>query len=705
MHHHRRTTAIRRGMTAAGAALLVFSFVTAVAPGATRSASAQAASFTVTADPTSDVLDGQAIDIRIDAPAGRTISFGSRARICRDGPTYTSSSDLLPFGPGNCPNAGVSSSATPGGVAAIDVLPDGRSAIGTLRVGTGRVVWGPASDADQFSLTCDTTSPCRLVVEIQTTAGTVVDASTLVTFADASAIGSCGGAAPGVLSSAGSDRFIDSWARWTREQCDADRTKASSNAILTGEGNGLEAFATGQADLAFSATGPTLPGRTLSTTRPSTSVPIALNAVVIGVLGGYYSESPDWPSGVPRPFSDVRVTPAEMAALFGQGFFGFSPQPDDATLGRNPQLASGVTFADPAMAPSGSEGTTFLATRWFDTVAGASWVTPRVPLDGIPALSPRGVEDELADADPAFPIAIANLYSARSNLKRSVASASLLSAGSYPVTFVLTDLATAEQLDIPVAALQNSRGEYVTPTRASLAAAVPSMERQADGTVLPTTGADAAGAYPLAFVEHVVAPTEPLLTAECTARADSQALLDGWLDYLTGAGQQALVGLQPLTPELAAIATTAKAKVGKTEVTRSCNGSGAPTPPTTPPLPEAVPPLPPAGGFGGVPGGSGFGSGGSVPSTSFDGAASLGGGAAGGGDPDAGPGAREAEPGASEDAADEAVASGPKLPPLLGISSLGGSSGVAALLGLALLGAGAGSLGTGRPVRARKDAA
>lgn len=706
MPPHRRTTTIRRALAAAGAALLAFSAASTVAPGAAPSAGAQAAGFTVTASTTTDVIDGQAIDIRIDAPAGLLLGAASSARICRDGPTYDSPDDLLPFGPGNCPNAGVSSSATPAGTAVVNPLPDRRSAVGTLRVGTGRVEWGPATDPKQFSLSCDAANPCRLVVQVQTSTGTsVIDASTILTFSDSSPQGACGGAAAGVLSSAGPDRFIDTWARWTRTQCEAQGTKASSNAVLAGEGAGLESFAAGQADLAYSATGPAIPGRDLTAApRASVSVPVGLNAVVIGMLGGYASDAADWPSGIPRTFSDVDLTADELAQLFGQGVFGFNPQAGDPTLSRNPQLAAAVSgLGGPAMAPSGSDATTFLATRWFDSRAASSWVSPVVPLDDVPGLSPRGPEDELSAASPPFPVAISSQYSARATLKRSVAAASLANPGNYPITWVLTDLATAEQLDIPVAALENSRGEFVAPTAASLAAAVPSMERRADGTVLPGTGPDAAGAYPLAFVEHAVVPTEPLVTDDCTPRTDAQAVLAGWLDYLTGAGQAQLVGLLPLGDDLTTIATASKARVGQTPSTRTCGTVDPPaTPPTTPaPLPDPVPSLPGGSDVGGVPGGADLGLGSGLPSGGTGTPAPLGDVAA----PVAAATSREADPDAAEEAAEGSVSGGPKLPKLVGISALGGTSGVTALLGLALMGAGVGTLGTGRPLRPRKQAA
>jgi hypothetical protein len=675
--------------------MLLLAGAAALIPASSPEAGAAASGIVVSATPTTGVLDGDAIAIRVTAGAGQRINFGSRARICRDGPVYDTSDDLLPFGKGDCPNAGLSSSATPGGAASLDPLPDGSAAIGTLRVGTGRVEWGPASDPTKFSLTCDTANPCRLVVDVQTSTGRIIEGSALIEFSDSEALGACGGTAPGALSASGSDRFIDTWARWTRDQCKSAGVKASSNAVLTGEGLGLEAFATGQADLAYSATGPSVPGRAIEKPRRSVSVPVALNAVVIGMLGGYPSEAADWPSGVPRPFSDVRVTAGEMAALFGQGFFGFSPQPGDATLSRNPQLASGVTgLGGPALAPSGSDATTYFATRWFSTRAAGSWRTPAVPLDDIPSLTPRGITDELSAADPAFPVAISSQYSARASLKQKVGAASLTNAGAYPMTWVLTDLATAQQLGIPVASLENSRGEFVAPTAASLVAATTTMDKSDDGTVVPGTAPDAAGAYPLAFVEHMVVPAEPLLDADCAPRTDSQKLLADWVSYVTGPGQASLLGLQPLTPELKTIATASAAKIGTAPVTGDCKpAEPKPTTPTT------TPPATPPGFLGGFDGGSGFGSGG-VPASSSFGSSSFGTEALGA----EAETVRSSDPEGAEEAAEAGEPSAPDVPALMAAQRLGGSSGAIALVGLAFLGAGAGTLSAGRSPRRRPTA-
>ncbi len=700
MSSRTRSRRLLRGVVGGAVAAVVLGLATSVS--GPQSASAQETPvLSVDATPTTGVVDGDAIDVRVAAgPGAPNIISGSRARICRDGVDYLTPADLLPYGKGDCPNVGVSSSATPGGAAGVNPLPGGRSALGTLRVGTGRVQWGPAEDATAFELTCDVAHPCRLVVEIVTVQGTVIDDSIQVTFADASALGACGGSDPAALTSAGPDRFIDTWARWTRDQCERGGGKASTTAVLTGEGLGLDSFAGGAADLAYSGIGTAMPSRELPAPRGAVAVPVALNAAVIGVLGGYYSPEPDWPTLIPRPFTDLSLTVAELAALFGQGRFGFNPSMGDPVMDRNPQLAAVSPLNDPAMAPSGSDVTSYLLTSWFDARASSAWVTPRVEIEGIAALSPRGPEDELSAADPGFPITILNLYSARANLKQAVASASLVSAGSFPIRWVLTDLATATQLGIPTIAVQNSRGEMIRPTPESLALAAEAMEVADDGSITAAGDGEAPGAYPLTFVEQIVAPTEPLLDADCAPREDSQAVLASWIDYVTGPGQDELDGLVPLTAELQAQAATAKTSVGTAEVTGDC----APTPPPTPPAaaPPDAPPGAPPSAFDGAPPPA------NVPTAPGAGPGSLGpgsGGASGGpvAGSGAGPGggAPAAEEAVEENATDaedsaEAAAAGVTLPDLLGVRALRGAGGVLVVLAVALMSALAGPISTGR---------
>jgi len=150
----------------------------------------------------------------------------------------------------------------------------------------------------------------------------------------------------------------------------------------------------------------------------------------------------------------------------------------------------------------------------------------------------------------------------------------------YGVYWTLTDLATAKEMGLTPVAIRNAAGKYVLPTAASLAAAVPTMTKQADGTLLPNPASTAnPDAYPLSFVEYALAPAAPLVStagaerlagpggaaaATTTPRTASQALLASWLTYATGAGQSNLPpGFAPLTADLQAQATKAIAAIGK----------------------------------------------------------------------------------------------------------------------------------------------
>jgi hypothetical protein len=387
----------------------------------------------------------------------------------------------------------------------------------------------------------------------------------------------------------------------TRQKCSTEGTQASSLAVLSGEGEGHDAFEQGRADLTYSAVGPRFPGRTATEERPSVSVPFALNATVIGVLGGYPSSATDWPKFVPKPYEDLEVTISEMAILFGQGRYLFDAYAFDAVQQRNPELvtAQSLTNNDRGnpLTPAGSEAVTWQATSAFDTLAGPQWISPPQEIDGNEPNAPRGVHDTLALADPPFTFSLFELYSSSGQVKRLVADFAFRPY-SYGPIWVLTDLATARELGIPTVALQNSSGEFVQPTDASLLAAVPSLDRQPDGTSLPVVGAEGPGAYPLTFVEHAVAPTDTLVDADCVARPGAQAQLAGWLSYLTGPGQAVLPdGLVPVPASLAAGTEASLAALGTTQAA-SC----APDPTDAPPDPPdgELPPgqVPDSGSFG-----------------------------------------------------------------------------------------------------------
>jgi hypothetical protein len=428
---------------------------------------------------------------------------------------------------------------------------------------------------------------------------------------------------------------------------------------------------------------------------------VAVNAAVIGVLGGYGTDATDWPSGVPHPFEDVKVTIEEMAILFGQGPFSFGALLTQLQA-RNPELALGNSLSNSGkpnpLAPAGSEGVTWFATSAFDALAPEVWKTPSLAISGNPPDVPRGVHDSLALADPPFVAALFELYSAQALLKKLVAE-NTFKPFNYGPIWVLTDLATAELLDIPTVAIENSRGEFVQPTPESLHAAVTTMVQQPDGTFLPeidgsgdglASREDAAGAYPLTFVEHAVVPAEPLVDVDCNPRTASQAVLADWLTFITGPGQASLApGLVALTPELATAATESIALVGDSTLSGAC-APDPPDPPGEPPLPPGAPPgAPPGlpgGNLGGVPPG-GLGGDPSDPTSP--------GGYAGGGTP-TDESSDESDDPAGADLDGDGDVDEADLPGLDDSKGSGALAGSAALLGLAALGAAGGTLSGGR---------
>jgi len=114
--------------------------------------------------------------------------------------------------------------------------------------------------------------------------------------------------------------------------------------------------------------------------------------------------------------------------------------------------------------------------------------------------------------------------------------------------------------------IENADGDFVGPTAETMNAAVPLMERTADGRLMPVPSmmSDSdAEVYPMTFVVYAIAPKAALVDSACMPRSTSQKLLSDWLTYLTTDGQGSLgLGLEPLPASLQAEAAAAIAQVG-----------------------------------------------------------------------------------------------------------------------------------------------
>jgi hypothetical protein len=676
------------GRSIVGRLALVVGIVGALvaAPGSGRgdglASAAAPPPYTIEVTPTTGLVDGQAVDVVVHPAAGARV-LSSIVYICREDATYTTPDDLVPMLAGKCPDRPVSSSAS--GPWPIRAYPDGSAEVSRIHIGTGTVTWGPTADPNRFGLTCDPTHPCRLVLQVQIGGTRYIESSTILRFSDSTALGTCGGTDPSAPNTVGSDRMLAPWVGLTQAYCAATGTHQPTQAVFGGEGDGQRAFNDGSADLVYSSYGARFPGHDDEPKRDAVIVPTAINAAVVGVLGGYPTTDPQWPERVPKSYDDVKVTMPELATLFGQGKFAFAASYTTALQDRNLQLR-GITVVNDSnslpFAPAGGEAASWFATSSFDALAPNQWKTASLTVDGNPPDVARGPSDSLAVAVPPFAPALFSLYSGRSQLQKLVAE-NEFKPDNYGPIWVLTDLATATLLGIPTVAIENSNGEFVKPTTASLQAATATMTEQsathaatehANANLLPTIGHDPPGAYPLTFVENAVAPHEPLMDENCTARTDTQKLLASWLAYLTGEGQAHLTnGLVPLPPSLLATAQAQQAGVGTAPVTGKC---GATAPPDA--APNDLPPGVDVGSGGGpindLPGGFPSSSGGSGGASAGGGTGSSAGGPTGGAAPGGGNAPTAIEP----------IAAGARPGIGGGVSSVFGAA--VALVGLALVG-------------------
>jgi len=576
--------------------------VVLVAPGLVAPAAAEGALPIVTAVPTSGVTDGQAVAINIRNTAGAT-ALAAAVQLCRSGVSYLPSEvgggsptapDFQIAGP-NCPEVAISSSSdlnTNDNARGNFADPEGETFL--YRVGAGITTWKDRNGTSR-TLTCDSDHPCSLVVEVAYTDGGAPRWRPFVfevTYAKDDPFGGCGGPAKGAIETGGSDRMIDAWVAWTRQECTRPgRSGAASRATFVGEGNAVTCFSSGDLDLAYTAGGydpamgllpPSDSSQQCRGNRPAVAVPIAVNAAVLGVAGGQKLV------GHNVPFRSVKLKVDEVATLLSGGSSPAMNPYLAAIRERNPEFvggffSSGGGFAgNPVGAYAGPEATSWYATRWLKTLAPDAWRVPENATFGDEQGLPRGIDTSLALAKPSFAKAL-SLLTGRPVMRKGVLGVPFEGTG----VFALTDLATAKAIALTPVQLANARGDFVAPTPESLLAAVAVMKPDDQGILIsdPSATADPAKVqpYPLTMVEYALAPAEALVDEKCGPRTDSQALLKGWLAHLVGDGQASLPpGFVPLPPDLRTAAGAAIDKVGATPTTKTCPDTEGPATPTDP---------------------------------------------------------------------------------------------------------------------------
>jgi hypothetical protein len=510
----------------------------------------------------------------------------------------------------------------------------------------------PASNGTPFN--CDSTDPCTFAVAVYASDASDPRTATFthvlgvpVTFLPDSLNSSCGGSAPGQVASTGDDRLSSAVNAWTLGACGAGtgggKALTADTSSQQTDATALCSFAAGKSDLAYSSVGYTAAGFDPSAcpggpepARPYVAVPIAVNAEVMAHTQTQTIFALQNP--VVGPYQDqLRMTVDQMATLLSNGSFLsgafeglWGSSFGQALLAENPELTSDIGYfgsngnlASPIVGTSGTSGTTLFTTTFLHALAPAGDMMSKPnESEDIPSQQ-LGVTSNFGLADPA--LYYVNTYTG--------SQAMIKDLNPPNSSWVLTDAASAAaawggQADVALQtpdSISSATPTYVTPTKASMWAAVSDMTEQPDGTVMPNPKATPSGGvepYPLTFVEYAIAPTQPLLNPDCSPNTQGQQTLAAWLNYVTGVGQSELpTGLQPLPPALQGQAAAAIAKVG--QAAPACTPTA-----TTPPATNQVPTTPSSssGSFGGGSSSGSFGSGGnSIGLASFGAGTALGG--------------------------------------------------------------------------------
>jgi hypothetical protein len=463
-----------------------------------------------------------------------------------------------------------------------------------------------------ISVNCLPSVPCTFAVAVWTenvlTPGhpVVYFVGVPVTFVDNSAGLACTSPAAGQINSESPDRLSETIVQLGIDACRSGYAGSQGLTFNLGSGTSddeaLCAFAAGSVDLAYSAVGygqqgsPFAPANCAGGAAPQRSyiaVPIALNSVVLAHAANSVQPSAYRSFGTAvSDYPQLKITDAQFAQLVSNAGFvdvsgGGQPTSDSGTwqsqlgqglLALNPTLSSGyqascsgcaIVGAGPGRgvaATSGTDGTTYLATRFLNAVAptqlvSAPDVSAAFPSAQLGAVSNFGAPPPAYDVQP---------YTGRSILAHYTTP---LSGSAW---WALTDAATAATTwggldDFAVQTPDSlssapANATYVAPTTASMQAAAANMTAQSDGTLLPNLQGGPVGGvepYPLTYVEYAMVPAQPLVNSDCTANTAAQTALNEWLSYVVGDGQTHLpAGMAPLPSSLTAQAQAAIAKVG-----------------------------------------------------------------------------------------------------------------------------------------------
>ncbi|GHH29156.1 hypothetical protein [Amycolatopsis oliviviridis] len=475
----------------------------------------------------------------------------------------------------------------------------------------------------QFSFKCDEKNPCTFALRISApnSAGQFVSwADDAIKFTPARpdiGVQGCKGSGQNTLNASMPERLGRTAVTWNQALCAPTEAEQPANIVSETEDAGLTAFDKGTSDLAITGSGGVLAGQAV---RDRQYVPVGVNAAVVAAVGWSPTDLDDSGGRLNAKFTGgMRFTRDELANMFTKG--GQDPaasgrggifRNDSALVGRNPALSAmdaGNELTTPIIRAGVLNSTSFFGvtgeggpgtvpltlSKVLSETAAAGWVFPSKGKDYFGELDGKspGVISDLNALDPGrFSInnvdAKTGQLAVRKTVNEAVAGSGAGCAGGC-MNWVITDLATARAYGWAPVAIPDGKGNFVRPTDESLALAANAMKVGEDGTLQVGT-ATKDGAYPLTFVEYMVAPVNPLIDATCKPMPEKQAQLRKFVNFAAGYGQgQGASGMPRLTPGLAATAIERAAKIGTGTAKEACQERE-----------EAKNP-PPAGGTGATP--------------------------------------------------------------------------------------------------------
>ncbi|MGD0685100.1 MAG: hypothetical protein ABSA03_08255 [Streptosporangiaceae bacterium] len=280
-------------------------------------------------------------------------------------------------------------------------------------------------------------------------------------------------------------------------------------------------------------------------------------------------------------------------------------------------LGNATSPADVPIVQSGHSDMTYEVTRWIAANAGASQFLAGAPdrwgmrvnyyFNGVQyptdAFLAQDPTSQMAHAySPVFPLSLAvsdmvenwppgteDQLQGGTGLPGNYTRLSIELPGQRALFAVLDQGDTAAFL-MPTAAIENHAGRYVTPTPASMAAALKSMTTSSNGiTQQVSLTSKNPAEYPLTMVVYAMVPTSGVSPAKA-------ADIARWLRYVAGPGQvqgsapgQLPAGYLPLTAKLRAeTLTAANAVQNQTGTTKKPAPSASPKPSASPSAAKSV---------------------------------------------------------------------------------------------------------------------